>query len=133
PKTIAIYANLAFDGNKPDDVNLFSKGDDDFDKFSAGDYQHIIFNQALQEGWDDPECYCAYIDKSMGSAVRVEQIIGRALRQPRAEHYSSPLLNTAHFFLRVDKESVFTETIDKVRERLKAEGAPIEVVGNYGG
>lgn len=132
PKDIAIYANLAFDGNKPKQVNLFSKGDDDFNKFSAGDFKHIIFNQALQEGWDDPECYCAYIDKSMGSAVQVEQIIGRALRQPGAMHYGSPLLDTAHFFLRVDKESVFTDTIRKVRERLQAEGAPIEVVENYG-
>lgn len=133
PKDIAIYANLAFEGNKPKEVNLFSKGDDDFDKFTVGDYQHIIFNQALQEGWDDPECYCAYIDKSMGSAVQVEQIIGRALRQPGAKHYASPLLNAAHFFLRVDKESVFIDTIRKVRERLRAEGAPIEVVETYGG
>jgi type III restriction enzyme len=133
PKDIAIYANLAFDGNKPAEVNLFSKGDDDFDKFTAGDFKHIIFNQALQEGWDDPECYCAYIDKSIGSTVRVEQILGRALRQPGAQHYASPLLNSAHFFLRVDKESVFTDTIAKVREKLKSEGAPIEVVETYGG
>lgn len=132
PKDIAIYANLAFVSNKPKEVNLFSKGEDDFDKFSTGDFKHIIFNQALQEGWDDPECYCAYIDKSMGSPVQVEQIIGRALRQPRATHYGSPLLDSAHFFLRVDKESVFADTIRKVRERLKAEGAPIEVVENYG-
>ncbi len=132
PKEIAIYANLAFDGNKPKQVNLFSKGDDDFDKFSAGDFKHIIFNQALQEGWDDPDCYCAYIDKSMGSAVQVEQIIGRALRQSGAKHYGSPMLDSAHFFLRVDKESVFTDTIRKVRQRLQADGAPIEVVENYG-
>lgn len=133
PADIAIYANLSFEGNKPKEVNLFSKGDDDFDKFTAGDYRHIIFNQALQEGWDDPECYCAYIDKSMGSSVQVEQIIGRALRQPGAKHYGSTLLNAAHFFLRVDKESVFTDTIRKVRDRLRAEGAPIEIVENYGG
>lgn len=133
PKDIAIYANLAFESNKPKEVNLFSKGEDDFDKFTAGDFQHIIFNQALQEGWDDPECYCAYIDKSIGSTVQVEQIIGRALRQPGAKHYDSPLLNAAHFFLRVDKESVFTDAIKKVREKLKTEGAPIEIVENYGG
>lgn len=133
PSDIAIYANLSFDGNKPKEVNLFSKGEDDFDKFTAGNYRHIIFNQALQEGWDDPECYCAYIDKSMGSSVQVEQIIGRALRQPGAKHYGSTILNAAHFFIRVDKESVFTDTIRKVRERLRAEGAPIEIVENYGG
>jgi type III restriction enzyme len=34
PKDIAIYANLTFvEGNKPDEVNLFSKGENDFDEF----------------------------------------------------------------------------------------------------
>jgi type III restriction enzyme len=81
PKDIAIYANLTFvEGNKPDEVNLFSKGENDFDDFSNGNYQHIIFNLSLQEGWDDPACYLAYIDKSMGSSIQVEQIIGRVPR-----------------------------------------------------
>jgi type III restriction enzyme len=62
PKDIAIYANLTFvEGNKPDEVNLFSKGENDFDEFRNGDYKHIIFNLSLQEGWDDPACYLAYI------------------------------------------------------------------------
>ena len=77
PKDIAIYANLSFvDGNKPSQVNLFSKGENDFDTFQSGNYQHIIFNLSLQEGWDDPACYLAYIDKSMGSSIQVEQLIG---------------------------------------------------------
>lgn len=133
PKTIAIYANLSFlDGNKPDEVNLFSKDENDFDDFTAGDFQHIIFNLALQEGWDDPACYLAYIDKSMGSSIQVEQIIGRVLRQPRAKHYENPLLNSAHFFIRVDKKSVFEASINAVKEKLQSEGAPIEIVGNFG-
>jgi type III restriction enzyme len=133
PKDIAIYANLSFvEGNKPDEVNLFSKGDRDFDDFRDGDYQHIIFNLALQEGWDDPACYLAYIDKSMGSSIQVEQIIGRVLRQYGATHYDNPLLNSAHFFLRVDKESVFAEAIQKVKMKLDAEGAPIEIIQSFG-
>lgn len=134
PKSIAIYANLAFvDGNKPEEVNLYSKGDNDFDEFQAGDYQHIIFNLSLQEGWDDPACYLAYIDKSMGSSIQVEQIIGRALRQYGAMHYDNPLLNSAHFFLRVDSQSVFSDAIGSVKAKLQAEGAPIEIVDNFGG
>lgn len=134
PKDIAIYANLSFNGNnKPDEVNLFSRGDKDFDEFTAGDYKHIIFNLSLQEGWDDPACYLAYVDKSMGSTIQVEQIIGRVLRQYGAEHYDLPLLNSAHFFLRVDNESVFTDAINGVKAKLKAEGAPIDIVNFYGG
>lgn len=133
PKDIAIYANLTFvAGNKPDEVNLFSKGENDFDDFQAGDYSHIIFNLSLQEGWDDPACYLAYIDKSMGLSIQVEQIIGRVLRQYGAEHYENPLLNSAHFFLRVDSQSVFTTAIQKVKAKLQSEGAPIEITANFG-
>lgn len=134
PKTIAIYANLSFiEGNKPEELNLFSKSDSDFDDFTAGDYQHIIFNLALQEGWDDPACYLAYIDKSMGSSIQVEQVIGRVLRQYGATHYDNALLNSAHFFLRVDDQSVFSDAIGLVKKKLQNEGAPIEIVSNFGG
>ena len=133
PKDIAIYAELTFvEGNKPDEVNLFSKGENDFDDFRAGDYQHIIFNLSLQEGWDDPACYLAYIDKSMGTSIRVEQIIGRVLRQYGATHYDNPLLNSAHFFIRVDSQGVFNEAIQKVKAKLQAEGAPIEITQTFG-
>jgi type III restriction enzyme len=132
PKDIAIYANLTFvEGNKPDEVNLFSKGENDFDEFQVGNYQHIIFNLSLQEGWDDPACYLAYIDKSMGSSIQVEQIIGRVLRQYGAVHYDNPLLNSAHFFLRVDKQSVFATAIQAVKTKLESEGAPIEITSNF--
>lgn len=134
PKKIAVYANLKFaDGNKPQEFNLFSKKESDFDDFTQGNFQHIIFNQALQEGWDDPACYLAYIDKSMGSSVQVEQIIGRVLRQYGAKHYDNANLNSAHFFLRVDNENVFTKAIQGVKKKLEEQGAPIEIVDNFGG
>lgn len=133
PSEIAIYANLAISEKvKPDEVNLFSKGENDFDEFKEGNFRHIIFNLSLQEGWDDPECYLAYVDKSMGSALQVEQVMGRVLRQYDAKHYDSPALNTAHFFVRVDSQSVFSETIAKVRDKLRAEGAPIEISESFG-
>lgn len=45
PEQIAIYANLTFNpGTKPEEVRLFSKGENDFDAFRSGDYKHIIFN-----------------------------------------------------------------------------------------
>ncbi|NYE28544.1 type III restriction enzyme [Rhodanobacter sp. K2T2] len=134
PADIAIYADLKFkDGSKPDAVNLFSKGENDFDDFQAGNFQHIIFNLGLQEGWDDPACYLGYVDKSMGSSIRVEQIIGRVLRQYNAKHYDSPLLNSAHFFLRVDKQSVFSDAVAAVKRKLQQDGTAIEIVENYGG
>jgi len=134
PARIAIYADLKFSsGNKPDELNLFSKGEGDFDEFQSGNYQHIIFNQGLQEGWDDPACYLGYIDKTMGSQIKVEQIIGRVLRQYDARHYDSPLLNSAHFFLRVDRKKVFAESIEAVKAKLQVAGGGVEIIPNYAG
>jgi type III restriction enzyme len=133
PADIAIYANLAFaDGSKPNEVRLFSKGETDFEDFKTGNFRHIVFNLSLQEGWDDPECYLAYVDKSMGSSIQVEQIIGRVLRQFGAKHYDTALLNSAHFFLRVDSQRVFSEAIQKVKTKLLSEGAPIEIIDSFG-
>ena len=132
PSTIAIYADLKFsEGTKPEAVVHYSKGDDDFDKFQEGDYEHIIFNLSLQEGWDDPECYLAYIDKSMGSSLQVQQVIGRVLRQPLATHYDSEVLNAAHFFLRVDNKNVFIASLDLVRTKLEQDGAPISISSSF--
>lgn len=134
PSTIAIYSDLKFtEGTKPDAVVHFSKGDDDFDKFHEGGFEHIIFNLSLQEGWDDPECYLAYIDKSMGSSTQVQQVIGRVLRQPNATHYNSEVLNAAHFFLRVDSKSVFMKALDLVKAKLDQEGAPIAISSSFSG
>jgi type III restriction enzyme len=86
PKTIAAYCSLESDRSHParKDFVLFKGGDADYADFVAGDFRHIIFNLSLQEGWDDPSCYFTYIDKSMGSSVQVEQLVGRVLRQPAA-------------------------------------------------
>ena len=62
--------------------------------------------------------YFAYIDKSMGSSAQITQVIGRVLRQPGAQHYPSERLNTAHFYVRVDKNAVFNEVINEVKNQL---------------
>lgn len=129
PATIAVYANLKVDKDHPlpDDFVLFSGGDGDYADFTEGDYQHVIFNLRLQEGWDDPSVYFAYIDKSMGSRAQVTQVIGRVLRQPNATHYPSDLLNTAHFYVRVDKNDVFSSVVAEVEKELGSEPGGIRI------
>jgi type III restriction enzyme len=123
PASIAVYCDLRIEKRAPapPEFNLFSGGDADYDRFMLGGYTHIIFNLSLQEGWDDPSCYFAYIDKEMGSPDQVTQIVGRVLRQPNAQHYSANIMNTAHFFVRTDEKGVFEEIIDDVRRRISAE------------
>lgn len=123
PAKIAVYCDLKFnrDNQPPEDFVHFSGGEDDFGAFSAGGYKHIIFNLSLQEGWDDPECCFAYIDKSMGSGIQVEQVIGRVLRQPGAEHYADPDLNTANFYIRIGAKQEFPQILETVRRKIAAE------------
>lgn len=64
-------------------------------------HRHIICNRALQEGWDDPEAYVEYFDDESSSYTRIAQIIGRALRQPGAQHFADDDLNTAYLYVRV--------------------------------
>ena len=123
PKEIAVYCDLKFDKKSPPppDLNLFAGGEADYDQFISGNYRHIIFNLALQEGWDDPACCFAYIDKDMGSPDQVTQVVGRVLRQPGAQHYAASVLNTAHFYIRTDEKGVFEAIIDDVRKKIASE------------
>lgn len=120
PSTIAVYANLDTHKDYPlrEEFVLFKGGDNDYTEFTRRNFRHIIFNLTLQEGWDDPEAYFAYIDKSMESTVQVTQVIGRVLRQPGVTHYPSDRLNTAHFYVRVDRNEVFNDIITDVSNRL---------------
>lgn len=127
PAMIAVYCDLKFDKKAPAPAgfNLFSGGDADYDRFVTGNYRHIIFNLSLQEGWDDPACCFAYIDKDMGSPDQVTQVVGRALRQPGAQHYSANSLNTAHFYIRTDEKGVFEAIIEDVRKKISADAPDV--------
>ena len=57
----------------------------------------------------------------MGSKDQITQIIGRVLRQPQAQHYPDPSLNTAHFYIRTDEKKVFEEVLQEVRNKIAAE------------
>jgi type III restriction enzyme len=130
PNTIAVYADLKMDRKAfpaPPDFILFSGGEEDYETFASGSFTHIIFNQSLQEGWDDPSCCFAYIDKSMGSAVQIEQVIGRVLRQPEARIHPDPDLNTAAFFIRLDAKQTFHDVLESVKAKLAKEFPDIKL------
>lgn len=130
PVEIAVYCSLKThkDYPLPPSFQLFKGADKDYDAFMTGAFRHIIFNLSLQEGWDDPLAYFAYVDKSMESNIQVEQIIGRLLRQPGAQHYPVERLNTAHFYIRVDKRGVFNDILDRVNKKLAKDAPGINIV-----
>ncbi len=81
-------------------------------------YKHIIFNKKLQEGWDDPTVYVCYFDGKTESANRIQQVLGRALRQPEARHLNDEDLNTAWFFINCPNQQLERIT-DELKEELR--------------
>lgn len=81
-------------------------------------YQHIIFNQSLQEGWDEPEAYVCYFDGVTRSFVRIRQIVGRVLRQPSARRFAAEELNTATLILQTPA-AAYETVVSELRAELR--------------
>ncbi|MEI6140020.1 MAG: DEAD/DEAH box helicase family protein [Mariniphaga sp.] len=81
--------------------------------------RYIITINALKEGWDCPFAYilASLADKS--SAIDVEQILGRVLRQPYVVKHSFPLLNLSYV---LTASSRFLETLDNIVKGLNKAG-----------
>lgn len=81
--------------------------------------RYIITVNALKEGWDCPFAYilASLADKS--SAVEVEQILGRVLRQPYVLKHKEPLLNLS-FVLTASAK--FNQTLDNIVKGLQDAG-----------
>ena len=79
----------------------------------------IITVNALKEGWDCPFAYilASLADKS--SAVDVEQILGRVLRQPYVSKHKSALLNLCYVLTASAK---FLDTLDNIVKGLNKAG-----------
>src|SRR5690606_18586466 len=81
--------------------------------------RYIITINALKEGWDCPFAYilASLADKS--SAVDVEQILGRVLRQPYVQRHKSFQLNLSYVLTASAK---FNETLDNIVKGLNVAG-----------
>lgn len=124
PPPVKIWRFLRANGVPADEIAVYTDTKDlpeEAEKISSlsglhDRYRHVIFNQTLQEGWDDPEAYVCYFDGVTRSYVRIKQIVGRVLRQPGAQHFADEILNTATLILNVPAESY-----DAVVSELRAE------------
>ena len=79
----------------------------------------IITVNALKEGWDCPFAYVLASIANRSSAVDVEQILGRILRQPYTEKQKKDLLNLCYVFT---SSNDFNATISNIIKSLNHEG-----------
>jgi type III restriction enzyme len=126
PRPVAIWRHLRARGVPSDEIAIFTDTrelPDDAERVTsltqlAPRYRHIIFNQSLQEGWDDPEAYVCYFDGVTKSFVRIRQIVGRVLRQPTARRFAAEPMNTATLILQTPAESYET-VVSELRAELR--------------
>ena len=81
--------------------------------------RYIITINALKEGWDCPFAYILASLANRSSAVDVEQILGRVLRQPYVLKHDSPLLNLSYV---LTASNQFAETLDNIVDALQESG-----------
>jgi type III restriction enzyme len=81
--------------------------------------RYIITINALKEGWDCPFAYILASLADRSSAVEVEQILGRVLRQPYVLKHKEPLLNLSFV---LTASSKFNDTLDNIVKGLQDAG-----------
>lgn len=79
----------------------------------------IITINALKEGWDCPFAYILASLADKNSAVDVEQILGRVLRQPYVMKHNFPLLNLSYVLTASAK---FMDTLQNIVKGLNRAG-----------
>lgn len=81
--------------------------------------RYIITVNALKEGWDCPFAYILASLADRSSAVDIEQILGRVLRQPYVMPHTNALLNVSYVLTASAK---FTETLQSIIRGLESAG-----------
>ncbi|HAB64836.1 MAG TPA: hypothetical protein DCE49_11760, partial [Pseudomonas sp.] len=79
----------------------------------------IVTVNALKEGWDCPFAYILATLADRSSAVDVEQILGRILRQPYVRAHGQEPLNMSYV---LTSSSVFSQTLEKIVAGLNRAG-----------
>ncbi len=81
--------------------------------------RYIITVNALKEGWDCPFAYILASLADRSSAVDIEQILGRVLRQPYVMRHQNQLLNVSYVLTASAK---FTDTLQNIIRGLESAG-----------
>lgn len=79
----------------------------------------VITVNALKEGWDCPFAYVLATLADRSSAIDVEQILGRILRQPHIRHHGHAPLNMSYV---LTASAVFSQALDKIVAGLNRAG-----------
>lgn len=118
-----IKEQLIASGIPEEQVKIKTSGKDEISKENLMsrdcNVRYIITVNALKEGWDCPFAYVLASLANKSSAVDVEQILGRILRQPHVTKHQQELLNFSYV---LTSSANFIATLDKIIEGLNKSG-----------
>lgn len=118
-----IKEQLIASGIPEEQVKIKTSGKDEISKENLMsrecNVRYIITVNALKEGWDCPFAYILASLANKSSAVDVEQILGRILRQPYVTKHQQDLLNFSYV---LTSSNNFIATLDKIIEGLNKSG-----------
>lgn len=118
-----IKEHLIASGISAEQVKIKTSGKDEISKEDLMSREckvrFIITVNALKEGWDCPFAYILASLANKSSAIDVEQILGRILRQPYVCEHKQELLNYSFV---LTSSSNFIATLDKIIEGLNKSG-----------
>lgn len=118
-----IKEQLIASGIPEEQVKIKTSGKDEISKEDLMSrnckVRYIITVNALKEGWDCPFAYVLASLANKSSAVDVEQILGRILRQPYVSKHKQDLLNFSYV---LTSSNNFIATLDKIIEGLNKSG-----------
>jgi type III restriction enzyme len=118
-----IKEQLITSGIPEEQVKIKTSGKDEISKENLmsreSKVRYIITVNALKEGWDCPFAYILASLANKSSAVDVEQILGRILRQPYVIKHQQDLLNFSYV---LTSSNNFIATLDKIIEGLNKSG-----------
>lgn len=118
-----IKEQLIASGIPEEQVKIKTSGKDEISKEDLMsrdcNVRYIITVNALKEGWDCPFAYVLASLANKSSAVDVEQILGRILRQPHVTKHQQELLNFSYV---LTSSANFIATLDKIIEGLNKSG-----------
>lgn len=93
------------------------------DQLRAQGFKHLIWNKAMQEGWDEPNAYVGYFHGLQVDETQVTQRIGRLVRNPYKDQRGVPCpapsqeLSTTYLYLNV-QDSILAKVVKNIQEEM---------------
>ena len=103
------------------------------DELRKRGFKHLIWNKAMQEGWDEPNAYVGYFHGLQVDEIQVTQRIGRLVRNPYKDGQGIPCpapsqeLSTTYLYLNV-QDSILASVVKHIQEEMLGSPDDLDII-----